>query len=1615
MKNKVKIVILVAIIFAFSLVRPSFVSNPDIKASDQAEWSEEGSEGFHGFTVLEIVPYKGMAEIGYLIGGQEPVDKELMNYNNHSGWLSILGGAITTYRSYKERPLPASGNPDTGWVRARTYELQNGYFEYVPSGGADLYRMTSGQTVYARVEEGTGTHRAALPANVQVSFSYTQDALSSKNVNAYFIHEDDVTDTSLLFSTSRRYSPYSIAESPDRTGDYDYDPDSRRFILNKGNGKYNVIFSTYSSGDIYYMLDDYDIVPEGTGVYSYEGALSYIAETGGDFRRYTNAPVFTYEQWWGGNYRWVQDDAALTRNNFQVEGNRIWIHGNKAVKGYQYTFGLDWVNNEWFKLRSLGVPSEMANNYPVRVITITPNELNNPDNHHYIDEANLIYINADNHNNGYLMLYENCSYEGLSLPANQKYGEYNKDVMNFAVNDTNWEVTIKLFKKIAGIGCAKAAAILDVRYYLNAVQGSDAYRNYQRSGINFDVNISGQTGGTSVNLAKLYIMIVQRNMVDFYNSFMNPDKPNSRLITEQSGVNTPTGTTGSFVRPNSTYSPTSNNALYWNGNTFLPWGLNENGEMTYFGSDVNTLKDVGIFNANITQHTTDLANNVLIMNGQEIFGANFIQPVGLPDDVQEEAEDHLGSLDPEGTGSLVINIGNLVNVITNNGSGYENVGGISYPEGGDVEGPEDVSGDIPDDPGGVDDESGGSNLRSYKRVLNIQPTADFAEGEAEINTILSNYNVQIINMTSSQFNGSMEDINSLYDMIYMGSGYGRFFVNTGNNRTDFNDNSLDGFIYFAEGDYLRWGSPSNLTQSRYTGNDITQDKRIQLEAFLDAGFPIVVDSVLYELNNANARVKNDTVIYDFISDNKSRNNLLNMEDYIIRNSNNNADKDAQVVFKNRLRNGLSITRPAIQLLEPSSEQDIYVDPVSDILTIRFKLLPKNGIPSYYKYNAYLYVDRNADGIFDEADRLNVISSDDSSWENVNESNDRIFSYQYSISALNGVYKWKLLIERADNNNIRGSIVGYCANTNKEDIYILHIRENTSPYDMDVLINDTSKLINNFAGPGVLRDYNLHFTSLTLQEYESAFESVPYNPAEWEATGKLSPYHLLILDNPDTPVSPANGAAANIKDEIARGLAVVFTRNALGYANQDEYFSSSGYSFIDHPDQANAYRYTYGFLSDNADLSINTSQGQKFIYRDMAGENGITDLYSDEAYITTYMTRLNDGYITKYPYPLDSSISIAGGKYSNEAIYLFDDAQSKRLIVWYCLSDSRSPVVRYKYNLGGSDNDLYKGVYSSSPNDPQNNYYLFSNGRCFYSGISLSSADRAGNDDEMKLFVNTLIAAYGVTRRNISRPPVVEITSPSDPSVTISRNDLTNGDYVVKFRIGESSTNVDLEVSFGGEAEPAGNWDDIVYEAYVNGTFGDPIAINNTHKVIEINKTYAIRIPEGILAGSNELVIMARNEAGNVGFDSVTISFASPPVVAITDPVPSVNGDKQYIYLNIDFSADINDNEYLANAPKKRIRFTVSDAVTENVYLGFESEGLDLAGEGIEVYYISGSGQVPVDISVPNPQGSYELRIPMLLMANRNLREFIISASDTLGNSPGSTTFILLRRGMFPLD
>ncbi len=118
-----------------------------------------------------------------------------------------------------------------------------------------------------------------------------------------------------------------------------------------------------------------------------------------------------------------------------------------------------------------------------------------------------------------------------------------------------------------------------------------------------------------------------------------------------------------------------------------------------------------------------------------------------------------------------------------------------------------------------------------------------------------------------------------------------------------------------------------------------------------------------------------------------------------------------------------------------------------------------------------------------------------------------------------------------------------------------------------------------------------------------------------------------------------------------------------------------------------------------------------------------------------VTKVNDGQITKYPYNLPSTFKVAGthGQYYQLDFTADDDMDGETdIVVWYCIGDSTNKK---------HENDMYELTI----NDVRNNYYIYNKGSVTYTGVGhsavLSGNNPIGSEDEVKLFINTLIACY----------------------------------------------------------------------------------------------------------------------------------------------------------------------------------------------------------------------------------------------------------------------------------
>ena len=119
---------------------------------------------------------------------------------------------------------------------------------------------------------------------------------------------------------------------------------------------------------------------------------------------------------------------------------------------------------------------------------------------------------------------------------------------------------------------------------------------------------------------------------------------------------------------------------------------------------------------------------------------------------------------------------------------------------------------------------------------------------------------------------------------------------------------------------------------------------------------------------------------------------------------------------------------------------------------------------------------------------------------------------------------------------------------------------------------------------------------------------------------------------------------------------------------------------------------------------------------------------------TYVSSVNKGQITQYPYVLKESFQVAKthAQYYQLDLTADDDHDDESdIVVWYCISTVGSS------NRGGIDT-AKMNMYNVSPNDVRNNYYIYNKGNVTYSGVGHS---RPTGEDEYKLFINSMVAAY----------------------------------------------------------------------------------------------------------------------------------------------------------------------------------------------------------------------------------------------------------------------------------
>lgn len=187
-------------------------------------------------------------------------------------------------------------------------------------------------------------------------------------------------------------------------------------------------------------------------------------------------------------------------------------------------------------------------------------------------------------------------------------------------------------------------------------------------------------------------------------------------------------------------------------------------------------------------------------------------------------------------------------------------------------------------------------------------------------------------------------------------------------------------------------------------------------------------------------------------------------------------------------------------------------------------------------------------------------------------------------------------------------------------------------------------------------------------------------------------------------------------------------------------------------------------------------------------NNDTALYDASAKYT--VGKVNEGAITEYPYKLPDSFDVASTHAQYWALDLESDSNGDAesdVVVWYCLN-SKSGVA-----LNAQD------LYNKSPNDVRNNYYIYNKGNITYSGAGHSPIS---DENEIKLFINTMIAAYNAQIK-VPEISIVENGEPEAPEVD---------NIIIPYDTSVNSSDVDF-VNFGTGADGTAGQMKIYFNVY----------------------------------------------------------------------------------------------------------------------------------------------------------------------------------------------------------
>lgn len=993
-----------------------------------------------------------------------------------------------------------------------------------------------------------------------------------------------------------------------------------------------------------------------------------------------------------------------------------------------------------------------------QVITLTPYELRKSENLALIADADLISIHGKAHDGMLSQLWEkynNLGEDGKPLELTEEEKKRSPSGMDgcFDNNDFTWETVLTIVARMASDD--PPGIIMD-----DMVEDSNAVYNYQ----------------------KLSIMLCQSSPTEFQTCFLDTGKVKEKeYIDSVDGYDLRTGVYHKDVNGTITQIST------WGQTTFYEY------TDQFIDGDASKGPNYKI-NLNFTQEERwgAVRNKVYIYKGNMDMFNDYLNPVEVDGWNMEAFEyyDDIGEPKDGLTGNLI----------------------VRYLLQDTV-------------------------MKRELKILEVQPCNKFIYGEEG----WQEYYVQLFpwlegklekcvkvtTMPTWQFNSSIQDLNSEYDVIIFGIKQDVSNGLNGYNDSAMNTNKGKGLIYTSIGDIVNLNEHDQAM--RYSGNDITAKKVKELESFMNGNKAVILDSGFMRRGVGNG-VNTDVIdpssnIYKFASMHKKEVEGVNTEYlFVYKQYNANTLRKAVAYETCRIEfvpykvseDYMSEGYPIEYTYQETKDNDKAIAKGSVTYADRnfqysFKIRGKVGTV----YEIGLFVDVNGDGLYNDSDSNRIEGTEKATERvggivvydengNVVDPNKLTANTNYVLTknlenTYQGIIPWKLEAHIVNNTDSRNNVVKYAAlkttDATKKRISVLLMNPTPDMSEPDVFygkyaswVRDTSRnygfirmdQINKFRTYlDAVDEYEITLDYLSNTKWLEKFKN---NVAAW--IDYLDSYDMLILGFNDNCTFTNNDVFyqgfvqfkdsgksvimshdmvkdtsenTNLRVKFDEELRQMmgqrrFSQNTIMLNNNSVNLLFTKEKYKDYNKKIDENNTWPGYF-DNANRLF-VSRGAGKADRDSFAPLGAG--WTDQNKETQYINIVNRGQITNYPYDIPDLIQVANTHAQNYQL----DLENKDMAVWYTLTDqytktyadeAKNIMGENAYNSAVTADKIGRGTYSSVECDGRNSYYIYNINNVTYTGLGHKTNM---TDQEIKLFVNTMIAAY----RSRPIPPGIEITN-----------------------------------------------------------------------------------------------------------------------------------------------------------------------------------------------------------------------------------------------------------------